>query len=101
MKDDDGLQESQPRWATEVAELYPPQKQWTEADYFTLPETNRLIELSEGELIMPPHPTRTHQRVVLRLAMAFQSFVETHDLGTIQIAPLPVRLWQGKIREPD
>jgi Uma2 family endonuclease len=33
--------------------------------------------------------------------LAFQSFVETHDSGIIRFAPLPVRLWPGKIREPD
>ena len=51
-----------PRWATSIAELWPPQGEWTEPDYFALPDTNRIIELSEGELIMPPHPTETHQR---------------------------------------
>lgn len=47
--------------AVEVAQLWPPRGQWTEADYFALPDTNRFIELSEGELIVPPHPTHTHQ----------------------------------------
>ncbi|MGY4707921.1 hypothetical protein ACVNPS_09275 [Candidatus Bipolaricaulota sp. J31] len=37
-----------------VEELFPPQGQWTEEDYFSLPETNRYLELSEGKLIMPP-----------------------------------------------
>jgi len=86
---------------TQVAELWPHQGEWREADYFALPDTNRLIELSEGALITPPHPTETHQRITLRLVLAFQSFVEAHDLGVIRFAPLPVRLWPGKIREPD
>jgi Uma2 family endonuclease len=81
--------------------LWPPQQEWTDADYFALPDTNRFVELSEGELIMPPHPTNTHQRIVLRLVLVFQSFVEARDVGTIRFAPLPVRLWPGKIREPD
>ncbi len=97
----DVLQEIQPRWATEIVQLWPPQQEWTDADYFALPDTNRFVELSEGELIMPPHPTNTHQRVVLRLVLVFQSFVEARDVGTIRFAPLPVRLWPGKIREPD
>jgi hypothetical protein len=29
-----------------VAELFPPQGQWTERDYFSLPDTNRFLELS-------------------------------------------------------
>ena len=89
------------RLAVEVAQLWPPQGQWTEADYFALPDTNRLIELSEGELIMPPHPTETHQRVVLNLVRLLDAFVIAHDLGVVRFAPLPVRLWPGKIREPD
>ncbi len=93
--------EEQPRLVTEIAQLWPLQEEWTEADYFALPDTNRLVELSEGELIMPPHPTETHQRVVLHLVLAFQSFVEANRLGIVRFAPLPVRLWPGKIREPD
>jgi Uma2 family endonuclease len=88
------------RLAVEVAELYPPQGQWTEADYFALPETNRSLELSDGELLMPPHPTYSHQRIVFELAMLLRRFVEERDLGEVHIAPLPVRLWPGKIREP-
>ena len=56
------------KWTVEVAQLWPPQGQWTEADYFALPDTNRLVELSEGELIMPPHPTHTHQLIVLAVS---------------------------------
>jgi Uma2 family endonuclease len=85
----------------EVAQLWPPRGQWTEEDYFALPETSRFIELSEGELIMPPHPTHTHQQIVGKLYRAIYDFVAERDLGTVQFGPLPVRLWPGKIREPD
>lgn len=84
-----------------VAELYPPQGQWTEEDYFSLPDTNRYIEISEGRLIMPPHPTNRHQVAVLELAVRLRQFVLEHSLGQVRVAPLPVRLWPGKIREPD
>jgi len=90
----------EPRWATEVAQLWPPQGQWEE-EYFSLPDTNRLVELSEGELIMPPHPTYSHQVAVGELYTALRAFVHQHDLGIVQFAPLRVRLWPGKIREPD
>ena len=87
--------------ALEVAELYPPQGQWTEADYFALPDTNRRVELSEGRLIMPPLPTYAHQFTLFELSIILREFVKEHDLGTVCIAALPVRLWPGKIREPD
>jgi len=85
----------------EVAQLWPRRGQWTEADYFALPDANRFIELSEGALITPPHPTHTHQLIVLGLATMMRAFVQQHDLGLVQIGPLPVRLWPGKVREPD
>lgn len=84
-----------------VAGLYPPQGEWSEADYFSLPDTNHLVELSDGRLIMPPHPTYTHQVVLEELYVHLRAFVGKHDLGVVRIAPLPVRLWPGKIREPD
>lgn len=84
-----------------MAELYPPQGQWTEEDYFALPDTHRLVELSEGRLIMPPHPTYSHQTALQNLFLKLQAFVEEHQLGIVRFAPLPVRLWPGKIREPD
>lgn len=84
-----------------VVELYPPQGEWSEEDYFNLPDTNRYIELSEGRLIMPPHPTYRHQRALLELYARLRAFIEEDDLGQVLVAPLPVRLWPGKIREPD
>jgi len=93
--------EAKKNLAVEVASLYPPQGEWTEEDYFSLPDTNRYVELSEGRLIMPPHPTRSHQVAVEELYVPLRTFVREQDLGEVHIAPLPVRLWPGKIREPD
>ncbi len=85
----------------EVAELFPRQGQWSEHDYWALPERNRIIELSERKLVIPPMPTTEHQDIVLNIAVALRTFVRAHRLGKVGIAPLPVRLWEGKIREPD
>ena len=93
--------EAKKNLAVEVASLYPPQGEWTEEDYFSLPDTNLYVELSEGRLIMPPHPTRSHQVALLKLYKHMDAFVTEHKLGEVITAPLPVRLWPGKIREPD
>ncbi len=85
----------------EVAEIFPPQGQWTEHDYFALPDTNRFVELSEGRLIVPPHPTDSHQFTSGQLYLALRSFVDERNLGVVRYSPLPVRLWPDKIREPD
>lgn len=90
-----------PRLTVEVAELWPRQGQWTETDYFNLPDSNRLVELSEGEISIMPPPSFTHQRLVDTLHSALKAFVQQRDLGVTAFAPLAVRLWPGKIREPD
>jgi Uma2 family endonuclease len=84
-----------------VAELFPPQGEWTEADYFALPDTSRYLELCDGRLIMPPHPTYSHQFALEELYVRLRAFVRDNALGEVHIAPLPVRLWPDKIREPD
>jgi len=85
----------------EILELFPHQGEWTEADYFNLPDTNHFIELSEGRLVVLDMPTYSHQKAVVKLFKAMDAFVEENALGEVLIAPLPVRLWHGKIREPD
>lgn len=86
---------------TEIAELFPRQGEWTEPHYFSLPDTNHVMELSNGRLIMPPHPTNRHQVTVLEIAVRLRAFVHESELGEVRVAPLPVRLWPGKVREPD
>jgi len=88
----------EPAWG--VATLFPPQGYWSEADYLLLP-TNHLIELSEGRLEVLPMPTEFHQDIVLFLYEALLLFTRPTNLGKVLVAPLPVRLWEGKIREPD
>ncbi len=86
---------------TEIARLFPPQGQWTEAEYLSLPETNQIVELSDGRVVMPDMPTTSHQRAVTRLLRLMAAHAEANDLGEVSIAPLRVRLAPGRIREPD
>jgi Uma2 family endonuclease len=93
--------EQNTRLTEEVAWLFPLQGEWTEGDYFRLPDTNRFIELSEGRLVIPEMPTNSHQYTVGELFVEIRAFARNNSLGEARVAPLPVRLWQGKIREPD
>jgi Uma2 family endonuclease len=93
--------EQNERLTKEVAWLFPLQGEWTEGDYFRLPDTNRFVELSERRLVIPDMPTYSHQHTVMELLIAISTFAHDHGLGEVCVAPLPVRLWQGKIREPD
>ena len=85
-----------------IVELFPYQGDWTEAAYLELTaSTNRLVELSSGRLEFLTMPSEYHQRIVAYLFFRLYAFVLEHKLGTALMAPLKVKLWEGKIREPD
>ncbi len=91
-----------PRLTHAVAELFPPQGQWSEDEYLMLSDRkNRLIELSDGKLEVLDMPTDPHQKVVGRLHYFIMHFLMSQGIGIVRVAPLPVRLWPGKFREPD
>ncbi|MBM4442782.1 MAG: Uma2 family endonuclease [Candidatus Rokubacteria bacterium] len=73
----------------------------TFADYVTLPDDGRRYEIHDGELSVTPAPGRTHQRVVLRLAMALDAHVTAHALGEVNIAPFDVVLSDPTTVQPD
>ena len=90
-----------PRLATAIAQLWPPQGRWTETDYFSLPDTNQLVELAHGEIAIMPPPSFTHQRILDALYYLLKAFVHQHQLGITAFAPVSVRLRPGLIRQPD
>jgi len=51
----------------EITRLFPKQGEWTEADYFRLPETNQKVELVKGVLIISPAPSDKHQKISSKL----------------------------------
>jgi Uma2 family endonuclease len=89
---------AEPTW--DIAELFPAQGCWSEDEYLAL-DTNRLVEFSHGHLEVLPMPTFSHQRLVALLYRLLLSFVAPKELGEVMFAPLRVKLWQGKYREPD
>jgi Uma2 family endonuclease len=88
----------EPVW--ELADLFPAQGAWCEEDYFEL-HTNRLIEFDDGYVEVLPMPTDAHQALVAHLFGLLLAFVKVGGLGTARFAPLRVRLWPKKFREPD
>lgn len=88
---------AEPTW--EVAWLFPAQGTWSEQEYLAL-NTPRLVEFSHGRLEVLPMPTDRHQAIVAFLFTAFLSVIQSIG-GAIRFAPLRLRLWPGKIREPD
>lgn len=88
----------EPAW--EIAWLFPNQGSWSEAEYFAL-NTNWRVELSDGfiEVFLPF--TTAHQLILGSICTHLYDFVRSRKLGTVLPGPLPVRLWPGKICEPD
>jgi Uma2 family endonuclease len=92
------VRDADPTW--EIAHLFPAQGTWSEEEYLGLPG-NRLVEFSDGFLEVLPMPTMSHQELVVYLYGLLFSHVSPPDLGKVLLAPLRVRLWPGKFREPD
>jgi Uma2 family endonuclease len=88
----------EPAW--DIARLFPPQGGWSEEEYLALPG-NPLAEFDHGRIEVLDMPTETHQLLVGYLYRALLEFVSASGLGTVLFAPFPIKLWEGKIREPD
>jgi len=88
----------EPAW--DVARLFPPQGSWSEEEYLDLPG-NGLAEFDQGRIEVLGMPSELHQFLVLFLYEALAGYVRQHGLGRVAVAPLPVKLWDGKMREPD
>lgn len=46
-------------------------------------------------------PTSSHQRMMLFLLSQLQSFIGSDGIGEVLCAPLPLRVREGRFREPD
>lgn len=90
----------QPAW--NVALLFPHQGDWEQSDYLALShQSNRLVELVDGNLEVLPKPKTSHQLIVLFLLDMLRAFVSQADAGLVLIAPLCVRVGPKSFREPD
>jgi Uma2 family endonuclease len=87
-----------PTW--EIAQLFPNQGMWTVGEYLAL-NGNHLVEFSDGVLEVLPMPSETHQLIVLFLYRTLFAYAATRGVGTVLTAPLRVKLWEGRFREPD
>jgi Uma2 family endonuclease len=76
----------------------PERTRLTARDFFARPETGRLEELIDGELIVSPTPLIQHQRLVLRLAKLVEA---AQAGGEVLIAPTAVHLDDVTVLEPD
>lgn len=71
---------------------WPPQGQWTYADYLRLPDDGKRYEIIEGVLYMANAPSIEHQFAVMKIAGQLDFFVAQHQLGMVLTSPLEVHL---------
>jgi Uma2 family endonuclease len=75
---------------------------WTYAEFARLPTSGSTrYEVIDGELVVTPAPSGTHQRIVGDLVVTLGSFVKDHSLGRIYPGPLDVLFAEGDYMEPD
>lgn len=82
-----------------------------ERRHWTPDEVRRLIddapaptpryEVVDGELLVTPSPADAHQRIVKRLVLRLDPYVEAQHLGELFISPSDVRPAPGLLLQPD
>ena len=66
-----------------------------------MPETNQPGELWDGELVMSPAPSFSHQEIVLGLYRRLHEWVASHGLGKVIAAPIDMVLSPRRVVQPD
>lgn len=80
---------------TTRAVVFPPQGEWTYADYQRLPDDGWRYEIIRGELFMAPAPSPKHQAVIRNLALELGRFLAGRPGGRFYFAPIDLLLPQG------
>jgi Uma2 family endonuclease len=70
-------------------------------EFWALPESVLPTEYINGEIIMAPTPTVTHQTVLLNIFRSVDEFVRLNSLGSVLVSPLDVVLPTGEVVQPD
>jgi Uma2 family endonuclease len=66
-----------------------------------MPETNQPHELWDGELVMSPTPSFSHQEIVFRFQLALYDWVSKRQLGKVVGAPIDMVLSPHRVVQPD
>jgi Uma2 family endonuclease len=74
------------------------QTRMTSEEYWQQPETNRIEELIDGELVVTPPPLDAHQKQSLT---AVKFLIQTVTTGELRYAPTGVHFEDGYDFEPD
>ncbi len=78
-----------------------PSVKLTYNDILSFGETNRRIELFDGEPYMAAMPILKHQRIATRLGRFLDEYVEGKKIGTVYSSPIDCILSETTVLEPD
>jgi Uma2 family endonuclease len=77
---------------------------WSEEEFYVArdaaPQGERW-ELVDGEVLVTPSPHWVHQRIVVRLTVALDTYIRAQSLGEVFTSPLDVKLQKGLVLQPD
>jgi len=74
---------------------------WSVEQYLKLTDqTNRVLEFTDGVIEILPMPTQYHQAISKFLFLALLAYIQRIG-GEIFYAPLRLKVWPDKFREPD
>lgn len=71
------------------------------SDIAAAPNDGKRYELVQGELLVNPAPSPTHQRISRRLVRQLEDYFHGRALGEVFYAPLDVILTRHDVFEPD
>ncbi|MCC6616598.1 MAG: Uma2 family endonuclease [Anaerolineae bacterium] len=77
-----------------------PKERLSAAEFLSLPETNRPLQLIDGAIIDMGSPTPDHQTVVFQTASTLNAAVKSFG-GRVFVAPLDVHLDEDNVPQPD
>lgn len=66
----------------------------------SLPE-GTLCQLINNTLVLSPSPTDAHQKTLLKISSKLFTYVDTHQLGEVRVAPYDVYFSRKNIYQPD
>jgi len=73
---------------------------WDYSDYARLPDDGNRYEVIDGELLVTPSPSPLHQRILARLLIALDAYVERHGLGVV-LPDVDLLFQTGQFLRPD
>jgi len=80
----------------------PAQRFWTYDEMVAeLPETNLPVELWDGEIVMSPTPSPSHQTIIGSFYREIDDFVRDNKAGQVFLSPLDVVLSEHRVVQPD